>query len=279
MADALLGKTEVDAVSQELILGAMVQQQLLQEAMLLPTVTVYSAPNGVDKLKIPRAGNFTVNDKSENTAVDAQILTYATDDLALDKHKVIQVLVEKMALKQSAVSIYSDIASRAGKGLALQLDTDIIAALVATSASAPDHRIAFAGASIAGVDILEAIRLLKVQNVMTKECYLGINPTEEKAMLQISDFVRADGYGNGSAIQNGVLGSIYGLKVLVHNGFTAGNAVAWHPSHVGVGIQAQVEFDQDKDLGNLSTRLSWDTIYGTKTLDSGKRGVLLGSAS
>jgi hypothetical protein len=279
MADALLGKTEIDAVSMELVLGAMVQKQLIQEAVLMDKVSMYSAPLGVDKLKIPRAGNFTVNDKSENTAVDAQILTYATDDLALDKHKVIQVLVEKLALKQSAVAIYMDIASRAAKGIALQFDTDVIAALVATSASSPDHRIAFAGASIAAVDILEAKRLLKVQNLNFGECYLGINPTEEKAMLQISDFVRADGYGSGQAIQSGVLGSIYGAKVVVHNGFTAGNAVTWHPTHVAAAIQAQVEFEQDKDLANLSERLSWDTIYGVKTLDSGKRGVLLGSAS
>jgi hypothetical protein len=279
MPDALLGKTEVDAVSQELVLGAMVQQQLIQAAVLLPTVNNYQAPLGTDKLKIPRAGGFSVGDKSENTSVEAQVITYATDDLDLDKHKVIQVLVEKFALKQSSVSIYSDIAARAGKAMALQLDTDIIAALVATSASGPDHRIGFAGANIAQTDILEAKKLLTVQNVPVKECYLGINPAEEKQMLLLADFVRADGYGSAQGLQEGVLGMIYGMKVIVHNGFTAGRAVAWHPSHVGVGIQEFITYDSDKDLANLSERLSWDMIYGVKTLDSGKRGVLLGSAS
>jgi len=279
MPDVIFGKTEVDAVSQELILGSMVQEQLIQAAILLPTVNNYVAPLGVDKLKIPRAGGFTVGDKAENTSVDAQTITYATDDLNLDKHKVIQVLVEKYAMKQSSVALLSDIAARAGKALGLQLDTDIIAALVQASASAPDHRIAFAGASMAQVDILEAKRLLTVQNVNTKECYLGINPTEEKAMLAIADFVRADAYGNAQGLQAGVLGMLYGFKVIVHNGFTAGNAVVWHPSHVAAAIQANVEYEQDKDLPNLSERLSWDMIYGVKLLDSGKRGVLLGSAS
>lgn len=278
MADVIFGKTEVDAVSQELILGAMVQEQLIQSALLLPTVNNYMAPLGVDKLKIPKAGGFTVGNKSENTAVDAQTITYATDDLNLDKHKVIQILVEKLALKQSSVSIYSDIAARAGKAMALQLDTDIIAALVATSAAAPDHRIAFAGANIAQTDILEAKKLLTVQNVNTQECYLGINPTEEKQMLLLSDFVTADKYGSSQGLQAGVLGMIYGFKVIVHNGFTAGNSVVWHPSHVGVGIQEMVTYDTDKDLPNLAERLSWDMIYGLLTLDSGKRGVLLGSA-
>lgn len=279
MPDVIFGKTEVDAVSQELILGQMVQQFLIQEAVLLPTVNNYSAPLGTDKLKIPRAGGFSVGDKSENVSVDAQTITYATDDLDLNKHKVVQILVEKFALKQSQVSVLSDIASRAGKALALQLDSDIITALVATSASAPDHRIAFAGASIAQTDILEAKRLLKVQNINAGECYLGINPTEEKAMLLISDFVRNDQYGNPQGLQAGVLGSIYGFKVIVHNGFTAGNAVAWHPTHVACAIQQSVEFDQQSQLEHLATRLSFDTIYGVKTLDSGKRGVLLGSAT
>lgn len=279
MADVIFGKTEVDAVSMELILGQMVQQQLIQSAVLLPTVSQYPAPNGVDTVKIPRAGNFTVGDKSENTSVDAQTITYATDDLLLNKHKVIQVLLEKFAVTQSQVNAFLDIASRAGKSMALQLDTDIIAGLVATSASAPDHRIAYAGSTIAQVDILEAKRLLKVQNIESQECFLGISPTEEKAMLSITDFVRAQDYGNANGLQQGVLGSIYGFKVIVHNGFADAATVAWHPSHVGVGLQEQLQYDSMKDLANLAVRHSWDMIYGVKTLDSGKRGVLLGSAS
>jgi hypothetical protein len=279
MADVIFGKTEVDAVSMEVVLGAMVQEQLIQQAVLLGTVNNYPAGPGMDKLKIPKAGGFTVGDKSENTAVDAQTITYSTDDLLLDKHKVVQVLVEKYAMIQSEVAVLSDIASRAGKAMALQLDIDIIAALVATSAAAPDHRIAFAGASITQADILEGRRLLKVQNVNVQECYLGIHPTEEKAILSIADFVRADAYGSAQGLQAGILGSLYGTKVICHNSFTAGNSVMWHPSHVAVGIQEQIAYDTDKDLPNLSTRHSWDMIYGVKTLDAGKRGVLLGSAS
>jgi len=282
MADVIFGKTEVDGVSQELILGAMVQEQLIQMAKLLPTVNNYSAPAGVDLLKIPKAGGFSVSDKSENTAVDAQTITYSTDDLALSKHKVIQVLLEKFAVKQSMVNALVDIAARAGKALALQLDTDIIAGLVATSTSAPDHRIVYAiagGATIGQVDILEAKNLLTVQNVNTAECYLGISPKQEKAMLSIADFVRADGYGSAQGLQAGLLGQIYGFKVIVHNGFDDLKSIVWHPSHVAAAIQENVSFESQNDLANLATRYSWDMIYGVKTLDAGKRGVLLGSSS
>jgi hypothetical protein len=280
MADALLGKTEVDAVSQELVLGSMVQQQLIQSALLLPTVNNYSAPLGVDKLKIPRAGGFTVGNKTENTAVDAQVITYATDDLALDKHKVIQVLIEKFALKQSQVAVLSDIAARAGKALALQLDTDIITALEAVSTSAPDHAIAWAsGSALTAADFLNARELLVDQYINPQECYVGISAAMEKAVLGINDFVQAQTYGNAQGLQQGVLGTIYGMKVIVHTGFADAKSIFYHPSHVAVAIQELVSYDMDKDLANLAERHSWDMIYGVKTLDSGKRGVLVGTAS
>lgn len=279
MADVLFGKTEVDAVSLEMILGNMVQEQLIQKAMLLPTVANYVAPMGVDMLKIPKAGGFTVADKVENTSVDSQTITYSTDDLLLNKHKVIQVLVEKFGANQSQVNVLADIAARAGKALALQLDTDIITALEAVSTAAPDHKVAYVGASIAQADILAGIQALKEQYVDTSACYLGISPGSEKALLSIGDFVAADKYGSANVgLQSGVLGTIYGLKVITHTGFATAKSLIWHPDHVAVAIQESVSFDSEKDLANLATRYSWDMIYGVKTLAGGVKGYLMGTA-
>lgn len=279
MADALLGKTEVDAVSQEIV-TSIVQELLIQEAKLLPTVTDFSslAGPGMDKIKIPNAGGFTVGDKAENTAVDAQLITYSTDDLALDKHKVIQVLLEQFADLQSKVAATQDIAMRAGKALALQVDTDIITALKATSASSPDHRIALAGASFAEADILEANRLLNVQNIPKSDRYFVISPDFEKAALAIANFVQADRYGDRMPLITGELGMAYGFRFIVHNGVST-TAVAYHKSHVAVAIQQALRYQTALDLANLAVRHSFDQVYGVKTLDSGKRGVLVGSAT
>lgn len=278
MADVLLGKTEVDAVSAELI-ADLTQSFLIQEAKLLPSVLDYSAlaGPGMDKIKIPKAGGFTVNDKTENTAVESQAITWSTDDLALDKHKVIQVLVEKYAQLQGGGRVVADIAERAGKALALQIDTDIIAALVATSASSPDHRIALAGASFAEADILEARKLLNDQNVPLADRFLVIPTAYEKAALGLANLIQQDRYSGNMAIMTGEIGMAYGFRILVHTGATY--AVAYHKSHVAVAIQQGLTYDFDKDLPNLATRHSFDQIYGVKVLDSGKRGVLIGSAS
>ena len=57
------------------------------------------------------------------------------------------------------------------------MDQDIVAQLELTSASAPDHRVAYANSgtdnTLGQADILEAKRLLAVQNIDFADCYMG----------------------------------------------------------------------------------------------------------
>jgi len=277
MAD--MGKTEVAATIEERI-SMEIQKQLIEGSKLVPTVQNFSslATPGVDTIKVPRAGDFTVDDKVENTAVTAQVLTYATDDMLLDKYKVIQVLLEDDAALEARPDVVADILGRMGRGIALQVDTDIVAALEATSAAAPDHRIAYVGASIAQADILAARELLHIQNVPFNECYLGVDPTQEAALLAIADFVRADTYGSAAGLQNGELGRLYGCTVIMSNEFDALKSMIWHPTHVGFAMHAMAKFETERELDKLATRYSVAQKYGTLTMDSGKRAVLLGTA-
>jgi N4-gp56 family major capsid protein len=279
MADALLGKTEVDAVSQEVI-STIVQDLLIQEAKLIQTVSDFSslAEAGSDKIKIPRSGGFTVGDKSENTAVDAQIVTYATDDLDLNKHKVIQVLMEDYAKLQSKINAVQDMTIKAAKALALQIDTDIIAGLVATSASSPDHRIALAGSDLAEADILSAKELLDLQNVPQDERYFVIGADFMADLMTVANFIQAERYGSNMNLLKGEVGMAYGFRFIMHTGLTT-TGVAYHKSHVAFAMQQSLRYQSMPDLANLAVRHSFDQVYGVKTLDSGKRGVLVGSAT
>jgi N4-gp56 family major capsid protein len=279
MAD--MGKTETAATAEERI-SAEIQMQLIEVSKLVPTVQDFSsmATKGVDVIKVPRAGDFTVDDKAENVAVTAQVITYATDNMNLDKYKVIQVLLEDDAELDSKPDIVADIIGRMARGIALQVDTDIVAALAATSAAAPDHRIAYANASTLGkADILEARRLLHEQNVPFNECYIGVSPASEKALLAIDDFVHADKYGSAEGLRNGELGRLYGAPVIMSNEFGDNATLVWHPTHVGFAMHKMASFETDRQLEKLATLYSVSQKYGTLTMDSGKRGVLLGSAS
>ena len=81
-----IGATEVSATEQAII-ASVVQQVLKQDSILMPTVSDYSrfAQPGSLSVGIPRRTQFTAADKSENTDLTAQELTFAADTISLNK--------------------------------------------------------------------------------------------------------------------------------------------------------------------------------------------------
>jgi N4-gp56 family major capsid protein len=277
---AEIGLTEVSATSMQVV-TSIVQETLKQEAKLLPLISDYSsfAIKGASAVKVPRRNTFAAADKTENSALTAQEITFSVDTISLDKNKAIYAKLERIAELQATPNVEAEIIMEMAKELALQVDKDIKVELELASAAAPDHRIAFAGASIAQTDLLEARRLLNVQNVPMDGRFLGIHPTEEKAILSISDFVRADAYGSAGGLVNGEIGRLYGMTVVMSNVFDEGNSVVWHKSAIGYAAQLAAEYETDKDLAKVAKEYLLSMIYGVEVLDSGKRQVLLGSAT
>lgn len=281
MADALIGVTETSAAALANI-SNLAQSFLIQNSILLPTVTNYSnlAVPGASSIKLPRSGGFTVGNKAENTAVDAQIITYAADTITFS-HRTVQFLIEKLAKNQSVVDVVSDAVMKATKALALDVDVKILTELQLASSSGPDHQINFidtVGDVIAKGDVLAARKLLVDQNVNPRECYLAFGSEKEAELLGLADFVQAERYGSNMPIMAGEIGMIYGMKVLIHTSITD-YMLAWHPSAVGAAFSQAIELDFDKDLANIGTRYSLDYIFGAKVLDSGKRCVKVDSTN
>lgn len=277
---AQISTTEVSATSVQVV-TSIVQEVLKQEAKLLPTIMDYSsfAVKGSDQVKVTKRTQFAAADKAENTALTAQEITFSVDSIALSKNKAIYAALERIGEIQATPNVESEIIMEMAKELALQVDKDIAVQLLLASAAAPDHRIAFAGASLAQADLLEARRLLNVQNVPMDNRFLGIAPDEEKAILSISDFVRADAYGSAGGLINGEIGRLYGMIVVMSNVFTAGTPVVYHKSAVGFAKQLDAEYSTDKDLKNSAKEYLLEQIYGVAVLDGGKRQVKLGSAT
>lgn len=279
MSDALIGSTETTAVSQAKIAN-LVQSYLVQESKLLPLITDYSylAAPGVKSIGLPKSGGFTVGDKTENTAVDAQIVTYAADTISLATHRVVQFLVEKFAGRQAEPAVLTDMLMKASKDLAYDVDSIIAAQLLDASASAPDHVIDFNDGTnndMELADVLNMRALLQAQNIDISECYLGLHPAQEKYALAIDNFIDASKWGSNEPIQNGVIGKIYGLKVVISNVFESDSLVSWHPSAVGFAFAQGIQVGTQPDLANLGDRYSLDFICGCTELDSGKRQVLV----
>lgn len=282
MADTLTGVTETSAVGYDAV-SQVIQRYLIQESVLLPTVTDYSfmAQKGAKSIDLGRSDDFSVSSKSENTSADATAITYSSDTITLDQHRYVQFLLEDRANLQAYPEIVQDKIMKAVKPLALDMDEKVIAELDNASASAPDHQIVFADTSgdvLARADILEARRLLRLQNINPRECYLLIGPEKEAEMLAITDFIDASKYGSNEAVMNGEIGQVFGLKVIVHTSVTD-KMYTYHPSAVGFAIQQGIRYQSDYDLKELGWRHSLDYLAGFEVLDSGKRVVVTDSTN
>mgnify|MGYP001306981098 CR=1 FL=1 len=276
MADVIMGKTETEATAIDVI-SNVVQSFLIQESKLLGTVTDYSslAVKGAKSITLPKSGGFLVNDKVENVAVSAQSISYSGDVLNLNKHKVIQALVEDISDWQASIPVIQDALMKATKAIALQVDLDIIEALKLASAADPDHQIKYIDTVnniLALGDILAQRKLLVDQNIDPRTCFIGIGSLKEAEMLNISNFIDASKYGTNEAVMMGEIGKVFGMKVILHTAFE-NNMIAWHPSAVGYAIQQGMRYQNEKDLANLGVRHSLDMLYGVTTLDAGKRQV------
>lgn len=277
MAD--MGLTEVAAGVMDEV-SRFVQAELKQKAVLANLVQNFPVGPGRDSVKITRAGGFTAAAKAENTALTAQVITFAADTMALDQHKAVYVKLEDIASLQATPDVVEQILMRMASEMAYDVDAYIVTKLEATSASAPDHRLAYADAtSFKKADILAARQLLHVQNVPFNECYIGVSPASEVSLLAIDDFVHADKYGSSEGLVNGELGRLYGAKVIMSNVFADAKTLVWHPSHVAFARQQNITFERDRDLANVATEYLATQLFGAQTLDSGKRGVLLGTAT
>lgn len=284
---ATMGVTEIAAVSQQEIMANMVQQYLQAAAMFPQRVMTFQVAPGIKSVDIPRTGGFTVADKAENTSVNAQVITWAVDNLPLSEHRVIQVNLEKIANLQSKVAQEMQIAERAGLDLAYDTDLKIVTEFYASvSTTAPDHIVAYANSgtsnTLGAADVLNAKKLLDIQKVPQDGRYLAVDPVGYSELLAISDFVRVDAIAANQTtegIRPGVVGRIYGFEVFMSNAVTEDQNIAFHKSALAYGVQQGVTYDTDKDLPNLATLHSFDQIYGVKGLDSGKRVVVMGKAT
>lgn len=287
MADVIMGNTEITNVSQREIMANMVQQYLQGAAMFPQRVMTFTAGAGIKSVDIPRAGGFTVGTKAENTAVDAQAITWAVDNLPLDKHRVIQVLLEDISSLQSKVDQELQIAQRAGLDLAFDTDLRIVEQFYASvSASSPDHILAYANSggnnTMGAADVLNAKLLLDLQKVPQDGRYLAVDPIAYSELLAVSDFVRVDAINANQVtegIRPGVVGKIYGFEVFMSNAITEDQNIAFHKSALAYGVQQGVRYQFESNLAHLAQRHSFDQIYGVKGLDSGKRAVILGKAT
>ena len=272
MADT--GVTETVATSIDVV-AAILQQELIEKAVLLGTITDYSSfvMAGANTVKIPRTGSFSVTNKAENTATTTANLTFATDSIELNIHGHIVAEIEDIAAEQSVLDIEAVYMERMATAMALYVDNQIAGAIVKGT-----NEIQLSGASnlvLTLSNITDARKQLNEADVPQEDRWLAIPAAQEEAMLNLDNFTSADKYGSRDALVNGEIGRVYGFRVVVTNQFaSASEFTAYHKSHVAFARQVSPKFERQRGaLTKLADEVSLSLLFGVKQLDGGSRAI------
>ena len=247
---------------------------------------------GTDYSSLVTAGGDTVNIPSVADVADAATkaphvpvnYTNATEDsiaLALTSHKYASAMVEDMGVVQSNSDLLSMYSDSIGYKLALGFETEIETALALTT-----ECINIAGNTIAKT--IDAATLAHISKVVMEndcplsECTLVLNPTLYASLFRIDDFIHIS-KTNTANVQNGLVGSVMGMPVVLSNNITStnhndavdsddgaltnGNVLGGflvHNSALAYGFSKAPTVSSEYDIDYIAHKLVGDYIGGAK---------------
>lgn len=260
-----IGNTDLTATKNQLIV-ALVQRELIAKAVVMPSIldaSVY-AVKGTKSISVPRAGSFSVEDRATTVQATLANVTYAVDTIVLDQMSTVSWLVDPQDEVESQVDVQADLAARAAKAHSKNFDTLVIAGLEADSTATTT-----AGA------ISKAIFLEMRQALLAAEADPGqltflCGPDSEAVLLGIAEFVEADKYGS-AVIPNGVLGTLYGVKVVLSTLVAANRFYMYDKDGYGFAIQQQLSMGERPapEYGSSAMLKVLDMKWGHDKLQNG----------
>lgn len=190
-----------------------------------------------DTIHIPNFTRGSANAKAASTQVTLNQATHGVTNLSINKHYEYSRLIEDILDVQALPTLRQQYTDDAGYALAKQVDQDLhiltatlqagtnsAAALYEKGVLGSDGSTNFSGAAntntgngaaLADAGIRKMIQTLDDVDVPMDGRFIVIPPVERKNLMGLSRFTEQAFVGDGSAIKNGVLGSVYGIPILV----------------------------------------------------------------
>jgi len=126
------------------------------------------------------------------------------------------------------------------------------------------------------------------------ECTLVLNPTLYASLFRIDDFIHIS-KTNTADIQNGLVGTVMGMDVVLSNNISSTNANAAvdsddgalnnanvlggfvvHNSGLGYAFSKQPEVQSEYDIDYIAHKLVGDMIYGSKLIQDASQTKVWG---
>jgi len=251
-----------------------------------------------DVVHIPKPVRGDAHAKAEGTAVTIQNATEGEVQVAIDKHFEYSRMIEDITETQALASLRQFYTGDAGYALAKQVDTDLLnlakslgngdgSSYVNTASfynDASTGLTAYAADTVAAADVFtdEGFRALiqKMDDAdvpMDNRCFV-VPPSLRNAIMGIDRYQSSD-FVDGKGVQNGQIGTLYGIDVFVSTNCPIIETAAQNSAGGQIrsaqllhkdtyvlaeqqGIRSQTQYKQEF-LGTLYTA---DTLYGTKVL-------------
>jgi N4-gp56 family major capsid protein len=251
-----------------------------------------------DTLHIPKPTRGDASAKAASTQVTLIAATESEVQVTIDQHYEYSRLIEDITDVQALASLRQFYTSDAGYALAKQVDTDLFALAKSFGDSdgadyvhsnsffmdASTNLTAYAVDTVAAADIFsdtgfrEAVKELDDNDTPMDGRFLVVPPSVVQTIRGIDRYNSSD-FVSGQPVQNGNIGSLYGIDVYVSTNCpvveTAAANSAGGELKAGIlghrdsmvfaeqmGIRSQTQYKQEF-LGDLFTA---DTLYGVKVL-------------
>ena len=231
--------TSLASTKQEVI-TEIAQRALISASVMMPTMMDVSnrAVKGSKQVSLPKNTSlFTVENRATGVAGTNQDLTFGKDTMDLDIRAHIQWLVDADDEVESRLDVQRELIDRASREHARDFDARVFtemeaAAIVTTTAG-----------DISQDVVLEMRQVLCQNKAMMNDLWLDLGCDQEAIMLKIDPFVSAEKYGS-AIIPQGVLGAIYGVKVVSSPELSAQQFFMHERAGIAFALQRAPAFDE-----------------------------------
>jgi len=238
---------------------------------------------GGDQVHIPSVADVAnIATKAPHVPVN---YTNATEDkisLAVTTHSYTSAMIEDMGAVQSNSDLLSMYADSIGYKLALGFDAAVETALALTTECIDIEPYNTVAKTIDAATVAHMSKVVMENDCPLNECTLVLNPHLYASLFRIDDFVHIS-KTNTSNIQNGLVGSLMGMNVVLSNNITSTNhndavdsddgalgntnllgGFLLHNSALAYAFSKAPTVSSEYDIDYISHKLVGDMIYGAK---------------
>jgi len=205
-----------------------VRASFKKNVVLAGTGTDLSAmvSGGGDIIHVPTVADVpAVVTKAPHVAFDYTSATEDKFDLSLTTHNVTGTMVADIGVIQSSSDLLSRYADSIGYRLALGFDAQCETALALTTECIDIEPYNTVAKTIDAATIAHISKVVLENDCPLAECTMVLNPHLYASLFRIDDFIHVSKTGTAN-IQNGFVGTVMGMNVVLSNNITSTNANA-----------------------------------------------------